>query len=113
MYVKDKSRFLVFKPGEPVSDGKIQLPAMQDLIYGGHYNDRMTAAFTENAGKLTPEMVIKDIIPKIAMPSNFQNVVYDPVNLRMWISNARDSKSRAADGAYTLFDLKAAIASSK
>ena len=56
------------------------------------------------------KLLMKEIIPSISMPSNFQNVIYDPVNLKFWVANAFDKSSRAADGQYLEFDLKAAIA---
>ena len=113
MYIKDPSRFLVFKPGMEVADKNakkdVKLPAIKDLIYGGHYMDKMTDLFTNHKSELNPEYVMKSVIPNIAMPSNFQNVIYDPKNLRFWVSNAPDSQTRAADAPYTFFDLKAAL----
>ncbi|MFN8392218.1 MAG: C45 family peptidase [Bdellovibrionota bacterium] len=113
MYVRDPDRFLVFHAGDDVRDKKDHLPPIQDTVYGGHYNDRMTEILNVNHGKLTPEMLMNDIIPKIAMPSNFQNVVYDPKNLRFWVANAKNRAEWAASQPYTQFDFGAALRSNK
>jgi hypothetical protein len=52
---------------------------------------------------------MNDIIPKIAMKSNFHNVVYDPQNLRFWINSAKSPSERAAEQPYTLFDFGEAL----
>ena len=109
MYVKDRNRFLVFKAGEKVNDGKENINPIKDILYGGHYLDKMEEALTSYHGSITPEVLMKDIIPKIVMPSNFQNVVYDPVNLKFWVTNAVDQDTRAAEGVYTFFDFGAVL----
>jgi hypothetical protein len=53
---------------------------------------------------------MKDIIPFIAMPSNFQNVVYEPPNLQIWFNNAHGPKERVAEQPYTYFNFKKALA---
>jgi hypothetical protein len=52
-----------------------------------------------------------DVIPKIALKSNFQNVIYKPRQLQFWVNNARSKSERAAEQPYTFFDLGKAIAS--
>ena len=104
MYVKDRSRFVTFKPGADVHDTKEEIPGIKDIVYGGHYNEKMTAVLTENHGKLSPEVFMK-LIPGIAMPSNFQNVIYDSTGLRFWVSNAASKDEWAASQPYTYFDL--------
>lgn len=112
LYVRDPDRFVVFRAGQDVRDTKDYLPGISDTVYGGHYNDRMTAILGENHGALSPEKLMKEIIPKIAMPSNFQNVVYDPSNLRFWVSNAKSRGEWAASQPYTFFDLGKALKAS-
>lgn len=109
MYIRDKDRFLVFKPGERLQDEKNDLPPIKDIVYGGHYHDKMTEVLNAEHGKIDPQVLVRDIIPKIAMPSNFQNVIYDPVNLSFWVANAKSPEERAAEQPYTFFDLKAAL----
>jgi hypothetical protein len=43
------------------------------------------------------------------MPSNFQNVLYEPKDLKVWFTNAKGPKDRAAEQPYTYFDFKAAL----
>ena len=109
IYIREHNRFKVEKPGKDIEDRNNKVPGIKDIVYGGHYNDRMNAQLTAHHGKLTPEILMKEIIPAIAMPSNFQNVVYDPVHLRFWVANAKDKETRAADQEYTFFDLKEAL----
>jgi hypothetical protein len=109
IYIRDRNRFLVFKPGQQLLDEKNDFPPIKDITYGGHYHDRMTDLLTANHGKLDPALIIKEVIPKMAMPSNFQNVVYDPSNLRFWVSNAKSPTERAAEQPYTAFDLGQAL----
>jgi isopenicillin-N N-acyltransferase-like protein len=122
-YIKDRNRFLVFKEGERIEDTltlkdkhgepkykKTSIDPIENIQYGGHYLDKMKELLTLNKGRLTPEVITKEIIPNIGMPSNFQNVVYDPVRLEFWVSNAADTSSRAAEGEYTRVSLKEAFA---
>ncbi len=104
LYIRDRDRFLVFRPGEEAEDNEDMLPAIPGVTYGGHYEDRMAKQLSENNGKITPELLMETIIPDLAMKSNFQNVVYDPVNLQFWVSYSSSKKSRAAEEPYTFFD---------
>lgn len=106
MYVRDPARFLVFKAGVDIKDKKEYLPAIEETLYGGHFNEKMTELLKANHGKLTPELLMTDIIPKIAMKSNFQNVIYEPAKLRFWVSNAASASRWAASEPYTLFEWK-------
>lgn len=110
MYVRDVSRFLVFKPEERFVDRNNDLSSIEDTVYGGHFKERMQEILTKRHGDITPEVIMKEIIPYIAMPSNFQNVLYDSANLRFWVANAASTSERAAEQPYTFFDLKAALA---
>lgn len=109
MYIRDKDRFLISEAGQDIHDGNNNVPGLKDYLYGGHYNERMTESLTKYKGKITPEVLMKEVIPSFAMPSNFQDVVYDPVNLKFWVANAFNKDSRAADEPYLEFDFKQAI----
>ena len=109
MYVRDPDRLLVFRAGDDVRDKKDHLPPIADTVYGGHYNEKMTALLNEKHGQLTPELLMKEIIPQIAMPSNFQNVIYDPVKLSFWVSNAKSRSEWAASQPYTFFNFGKAL----
>jgi isopenicillin-N N-acyltransferase-like protein len=109
LYVRDRNRFDVHKPGKLLKDRDNAFPAIGDVLYGGHYQDKMTQSLNEKHGGITPEIIMKDIIPFIAMPSNFQNVVYEPRGLQVWFNNARGPKERAAEQPYTYFNFKRAL----
>lgn len=106
-YIKDRSRFLVFKPGDEIADRDHRIPPVPGMLYGGHFNELMTEEFKRTTGSITPKIIMDEVIPKIAMKSNFQNVIYDPVNLRFWVNNAKSKDERAAEQPYTHFDLGA------
>jgi hypothetical protein len=109
LYVRDRSRFDVHKPGKLLKDRDNAFPAIGDVLYGGHYQDKMTQSLLEKRGAITPDTIMKDIIPFIAMPSNFQNVVYEPKGLQVWFNNARGPKQRAAEQPYTYFNFRKAL----
>ena len=54
--------------------------------------------------------MMKEIIPKMVMKSNFQNVIYEPARLRFWVNNARSKKVSAKNEPYTFFDFGKALA---
>jgi hypothetical protein len=109
MYVRDPSRFVVFEPGTEITDHKEHMPAIADTVYGGKYTDRMTNLLSANHGQVTPEIIMNEIIPKIAMKSNFQNVIYKPTELKLWLNNAKSKTEWAASQPYTHFDLGALL----
>ncbi|MBX7143945.1 MAG: hypothetical protein K1X79_05795 [Oligoflexia bacterium] len=111
LYVRDKSRFRIFKPGDRIVDRDNDIKPVDDVLYAGHWNDRMQSVLTKYHGEITPQIIMREVVPYVAMPSNFQNVIYDPVNLRFWVANAANTEERAADQNYTFFDLRAALAS--
>jgi isopenicillin-N N-acyltransferase-like protein len=113
LYVRDRFRFEVHKPSVELKDGKKTFPAIKEVLYGGHYEDRMTQVLSEKRGFITPEVIMNEVIPFIAMPSNFQNVVYEPRGLQLWFNNAADPKKRAAEEPYTYFNFKNALAEFK
>jgi len=110
MFIKDKDRFLEFKPGQDVDEKGQTLPGIKNIVYGGHYLDRMTKDLNESKGMITPEKLMKDIIPNLAMPGNFHNVVYRPEDLQLWVSNAKGEGQPAYSQPYTFFDLRKELA---
>lgn len=111
LYIRDRKRFEVHKPGEDLSDGKSTFPAIHQIVYGGHYDKKMNQSLTDQRGKITPEVLMKDVIPNIVMPSNFQNVVYEPRGLQIWFNNAKNPKISAANQPYSYFNLGKALES--
>ncbi len=109
MYVKDPTRFLVFKPGEPAEDQEKVMPGIPNIVYGGHFEDLMHESLTKYNGQFSPEIIQEKIIPYTAMKSNFQNVVYKPGALQLWVNNAGGPSARAAEQPYTFFDLGKAL----
>lgn len=109
IYVRDRDRFIVYKPGENISDGKNQVTGLKDMLYGGHYNEKMRDLFNANKGNVTPELLMHEIIPQIAMASNFQNVIYSPTDLTFWVTNAASKEERAAEQTYSFFDFAKAL----
>ena len=110
LYIRDPSRFLRFKAGESITDGKNNFPGHPGVTYGGHYQDRLIAMMNDHHRRMTPELIMKDLIPAVAMRSNFQNVIYDPARLRFWVNNAKSATEPAFGQPYTSFDLGAALA---
>lgn len=109
LYIKDRDRFVVINPGESVEDRDMVLPGIAGVAYGGHYEDRMATMLGQYNGALTPELLMEAVIPFIAMKSNFQNVVYDPERLRVWLNNAAGPGRRAAEQPYSYFDMAKAL----
>lgn len=109
MYLRDRDSFTVAKMGEHLTVGDRKLSPPPGVVYGGHYPDRMKPAIDQHNGKISPEMLMKEMIPSFAMPSNFQNVIYDPRGLAGWVSNAKSAKERAAEQPYTHFDFGAVL----
>jgi len=110
MYVRDRDRFLVYGPGQDISDGDEQIKGLPLLVYGGHNNVLMGELLEKEAGSITPEFLMNTFIPQIAMRSNFHNVIYKPSRLHLWVSNAAGKKLRAAEQPYTFFDFRGALA---
>ena len=110
LYIRDKERFIVFKPEQGIVDRNNNFPGLKDTLYGGHYADVMAKVLAEKRGSITPELLMNEIIPQFAMPSNFQNVVYDPVHLKFWVANAKSSSERAAEQPYTEFNFAEELA---
>jgi hypothetical protein len=109
LYIRDRSRFEVHKPGADLRDEKHNFPAIQNIVYGGHYSDKMSESLSQRRGALSPENIMKDVIPYIAMPSNFQNVLYEPRGLQLWVNNAKSPSERAAEQPFSYFDLGKAL----
>lgn len=109
LYIRDRDRFLVFQAEEAIDDGKNKVTPIKNTLYGGHYLDRMYQCLSNMHGQISPQKIMQEVIPQMAMPSNFQNVVYDPSSLRFWVSYARSSEERAAEQPYTSFDFGRAL----
>lgn len=109
LYIRDRNRFEVHRPGEDLKDDKMSFPALKDIVYGGHYDDRMQESLSTNRGSITPEMIMNEIVPHIAMPSNFHNVIYEPRGLQFWVNNAKGPKQRAAEQPYSHFNLRTGL----
>ncbi len=109
LYFRDRDRFRVFEPEQAISDGEEQIAPIKDTLYGGHDVPTMYQCLSNLHGQLTPQRIMQEIVPQVAMRSNFQNVIYDPAALRFWVSNARSSAERAAEQPYTFFDLGQAL----
>jgi isopenicillin-N N-acyltransferase-like protein len=110
LFIKDAHRFKVFKPGEPVRDGKKNLPAIPEIVWDGHYEEALASELTTRSGHLEPSVIMSEMVPKIAMPGNFQNVIYEPGRLQFWVNNAKSPKERAAEQPFTFFNFGAELA---
>lgn len=118
IYIRDRDRFRVFNEGASISDkrttmdGQIKesnVTGIKDYVYGGHYNDKMYEQLSTNKGEITPEVLMKKVIPQISMPSNFQNVIYSPQTLEFWVANAKSKDDRAAESEYSYFNFEKAL----
>jgi isopenicillin-N N-acyltransferase like protein len=110
IYVRDRDRFVVFKPGVDLRDRQEYFPAIKDVAYGGHFEEIMEKELKQAHGSISPELLMQEIIPKMVMKSNFQNILYLPEELKFWVNNAKDRKTSAQNQPYTLFDFGAALA---
>ena len=106
LYIRDKNRFLTFEPGTDLRDDEEFFPAIKDTVYGGHYENVLADVLNSTHGSVTPELLMEEVIPKLTMASNFQNVVYDPSNLQFWVNNAAGKRISARTQPYTKYDLK-------
>jgi len=111
LYIRDRDRFIVFEHGSDIAEGEKNFPGIPGMVYGGHFDAKMTELLGRYQGELTPELLMQEIIPQIAMKSNFHNVIYRPRALQLWVSNAKSPEERAAEQPYTFFDLKEALTS--
>lgn len=109
MYVRDPNRFVAVKAGSELNDRGHTVPPINDIVYGGHYLDKMVEVLNKEKGNISPERLMKEIIPFLVMPSNFQNVVYNPEDLTFWVANAASKDEPAAQQPYTFFDFGEAL----
>lgn len=109
LYIRDRDRFLVNKPGQQVTDGEESLPPINAITYAGHYDEKLSSCLAESRGQITPQLLMEKIIPEVVMKSNFQNVVYDPADLKFWVSYATHSGQKASEAPYTFFDFGEAL----
>jgi len=99
LFVTDAYAVTSYEPGVP--DAPVaQLP---DMLQAGHYQERMDELVAERHGEISDRWLREEFIPRIAMDSNLQSVVYDLTNLRFHVANAPDTSRRAADASYTTF----------
>lgn len=105
MYIKDHDRTEVHRSGVDFKDRDRDAPGIQNILYGGHYLEKMSALLNEHRGQIEPQMIMSKLIPEMAMKSNFQDVVYDPARLQLWVSYSSGPGNRAAEQSYTRFDL--------
>lgn len=92
---------LAFRPGQ--DDAPV--PQLPDMLHAGHYQDRMDELVAQHHGEVSAEWLIEEFIPRIAMDSNLQCVVYDLSNLRFHVANAPDDRQRACDEPYVQFSV--------
>lgn len=109
LYIRDRDRFLVFQPGSTVQDGEEVLPGINNVVYGGHYEERLHEKLQSCQDGVPTDSLMNEIIPYVAMKSNFQNVVYFPSDLVFWVNNARNKDARAAEQVYTRYSLAEGI----
>ena len=104
-YIMTKDFCKVYEPDKD----SFPLPTVQNAIYGSHYNDRCYSLLKKLHGEIEPKVIMKKIIPEIAMESNLQSVVYEPADLKLWVANAKGTTIRACDRDYVPFDFGKAL----
>lgn len=104
LYVRDAERFLVFRAGDDIKDKKEHLPPIEDVLYGGHFNELMTELLSKSRGSITLKEIQESLIPPMVMKSNFQNVIYKPRTLQFWVNNAASKRVSARNQPYTFID---------
>ena len=109
LYIRDRDRFVPFRAGQTAEDGDELLPGIRDIVYGGHYNEKMTKVLKASRGDVSFDMIREKLIPEFVMKSNFQNVIYQPNKLKFWVNNAKSKREWAADQPYSFFDLGEAL----
>ena len=113
LYIRDRDRFLVFQPGVDLQDADEFYPAIADTVYGGHFEEVMADTLSRNHGQITPALLMDSLIPKMAMRSNFQNVVYAPGKLEFWVNNAASKKIDSKRQPYSHFKFGEQVSSFK
>ncbi len=99
-FVTNPHEVVVFEPGQESA----LVPQLPDCLHAGHYQERMNAFVAERHGSISAEWLMDSFIPRIAMDSNLQSIVYDLAHLRFFLANAPDTKRRACDQAYTMIE---------
>lgn len=92
---------LSFRPGQE----EAPVPQLSDMLHAGHYQDRMDELVAAQHGGISGRWLMEEFIPRIAMDSNLQCVVYDLSNLRFHVANAPDNRRRACDQPYVEFTI--------
>jgi hypothetical protein len=104
-YVTTSKFCYVYRDNDP----KYPIPALEDVVYGSHYNGKCYDLLRDFYGKIEPSVIMDKMAPAISMRDNLQCVVYDPKNLKLWVANAEGSKARACDQDYVLFEFGNAL----
>ncbi len=110
LVIADRQRVKVYTENIDLDDelGKAFYPAIDDIVYGGHYAEVLYSELTKYHGKITPE-VLMEIAKPTSMKSNMQNVIFKPSTLEVWVSNAsmeKGQKGRACFQPWFYFNLK-------
>jgi isopenicillin-N N-acyltransferase-like protein len=108
-YISTKKFCRVYKANDP----KYPIPALDDVVYGSHYNEKCYQLLEALYGQIGPSVIMDRITPDISMQANLQCVVYDPKNLRFWVANAEGTEGRACEQDYVLFDFGKALTCSE
>jgi len=67
------------------------LPALPNIVYGGHYNDRLYSDLSMNWGSITPDVAIA-ISRNNAMSGNLMDAVYDLTTREIWVAYAEGAQ---------------------
>ena len=108
-YISTDKACRVYKANDP----KYPIPALDDVVYGSHYNERCYQLLEGLYGQIGPSAIMESLTPAISMRDNLQCVVYDPKHLRFWVANAEGPDGRACEQDYVLFDFGKALISSQ
>lgn len=88
--------------------GKV-FPAIEHIVYGGHYPEIMHKELKESHGKIN-EQALMNIAKKVALKSNIQDIVFCPETLEAWAAHAsgtdRKEEHRAYSQAYFHLDVQ-------
>ena len=91
-----------------MNDSNQPIRQLKDVIHGSHNDQKCYERLEANFGKIDEEVLMRDILPAIAMDSNIHDVIYDLSGLKLWIANRKGS-IRACDRNYVEFDFARAL----
>ncbi len=85
-FVSTSRSFTTFKMNEQVEG----VPFLKNMLYASAKSKLCHQLLDENNGKITPELLMNTIIPRVAMEKAcVQAVVYEPERLQFWVANAK------------------------